>query len=78
MPVRARWVLGQRVRGEGGMSNATSRSTIAKRAAREAGKSKYEGKPCKHCYSPIRYTSCGACCNCACIKADLQRAREYA
>lgn len=60
------------------MSNATSKSAIAKRSAREAGKSKYEGKPCKQCRLPIRYTSCGACCNCACIKADRQRERKYA
>lgn len=57
------------------MSNATSKSAIAKRTAREAGKSKYEGKPCKQCRLPIRYTSCGACGNCACVKADLQKAR---
>ena len=60
------------------MSNATSKSAIAKRAAREAGKSKYEGRPCKQCGMRARYTSCHACCNCQCIKADLQRARLYA
>ena len=60
------------------MSNATSRSAIAKRAAREAGKSKYEGRPCKHCRMSARYVSCGICCNCACVKADRQREMRYA
>ena len=34
------------------MSNATSQSAIAKRTARETGKSRYEGKPCKQCRLP--------------------------
>ena len=60
------------------MSNAHSKSASALKAAKEAGKSKYEGRPCKQCGMRARYTSCRACCNCACIKADLQRARMYA
>ena len=40
------------------------RPDLAKMAAREAGISKFQGRPCKHGHDGLRYSSTGNCVEC--------------
>src|SRR5574337_1027423 len=43
----------------------------AREAARVSGKSKYDGNPCKHGHSGLRYTSTGGCVECVYLAKSL-------